>query len=302
MRLFLGAGGTGGYFGGRAAQAGADVTFLVRERARPARRRVAHPQPAGRRRGAAKLATSQTLDGAYDVVVLSCKAYDRPAPSRRSARRGAGHGGAAHHERRAAIRGAGPRVRGAARVGRAVPDQRHPGAGRRGRAPGKVRQHRVRRTRRRHAAPAARRWRRPWLAATSSRLSDNIHQDVWEKYVFLTTLAAGTCLMRGPVGRIAATDDGADILRALLRESQAVAAASGHGAARGRRLGAEDPDRHQPAHDRVHVPRPEPGLAGRSRPHRRRHGAPRRHVGVDATYLRVAYAHLQVYQAQRAAG
>ena len=34
--------------------------------------------------------------------------------------------------------------------------------------------------------------------------------------------------MRGPVGRIAATDDGADILRALLRESQAVAAASGH--------------------------------------------------------------------------
>ena len=51
---------------------------------------------------------------------------------------------------------------------------------------------------------------------------------MWEKYVFLTTLAAGTCLMRGPVGRIAATDDGADILRALLRESQAVAAASGH--------------------------------------------------------------------------
>ena len=51
--LVVGAGGTGGYFGGRAAQAGADVTFLVRERARaPARRRVAHPQPAGRRRGA----------------------------------------------------------------------------------------------------------------------------------------------------------------------------------------------------------------------------------------------------------
>ena len=74
--LFLGAGGTGGYFGGRAAQAGADVTFLVREPRAPARRRVAHPQPAGRRRGAAKLATSQTLDGAYDVVVLSCKAYD----------------------------------------------------------------------------------------------------------------------------------------------------------------------------------------------------------------------------------
>ena len=31
MRLLFLGGGTGGYFGGRAAQAGADVTFLVRE-------------------------------------------------------------------------------------------------------------------------------------------------------------------------------------------------------------------------------------------------------------------------------
>jgi 2-dehydropantoate 2-reductase len=30
--LVLGAGATGGYFGGRLAQAGGDVTFLVRER------------------------------------------------------------------------------------------------------------------------------------------------------------------------------------------------------------------------------------------------------------------------------
>ena len=29
--LVLGAGGTGGYFGGRLAEGGADVTFLVRE-------------------------------------------------------------------------------------------------------------------------------------------------------------------------------------------------------------------------------------------------------------------------------
>lgn len=29
--LILGAGGTGGYFGGRLAQAGVDVTFLVRD-------------------------------------------------------------------------------------------------------------------------------------------------------------------------------------------------------------------------------------------------------------------------------
>jgi 2-dehydropantoate 2-reductase len=32
--LVLGAGGTGGYFGGRLAESGADVTFLVRDNRR----------------------------------------------------------------------------------------------------------------------------------------------------------------------------------------------------------------------------------------------------------------------------
>ena len=75
--LFLGAGGTGGYFGGRAAQAGADVTFLVREpRARLRAEGLRIRSPLGDAVVRPKLATSQTLDGAYDVVVLSCKAYD----------------------------------------------------------------------------------------------------------------------------------------------------------------------------------------------------------------------------------
>ena len=76
--LFLGAGGTGGYFGGRAAQAGADVTFpgarAARARLRAEGLRIR--SPLGDAVVRPKLATSQTLDGAYDVVVLSCKAYD----------------------------------------------------------------------------------------------------------------------------------------------------------------------------------------------------------------------------------
>src|SRR5690606_36795377 len=68
------------------------------------------------------------------------------------------------------------------------------------------------------------------LAAVSftARLSAQIYQDIWEKYVFLTTLAAATCLMRGPVGRIVSADGGDAFMRALLRESQQVAAANGH--------------------------------------------------------------------------
>ena len=125
---------------------------------------------------------------------------------------------------------------------------------------------------------------------------------MWEKYVFLTTLAAGTCLMRGPVGRIAATDDGADILRALLRESQAVAAASGHV---------------RPEADasvlKILTDTSQPMTASMFRDLSQGLPVEADHIvgdmvrraatlGVDATYLRVAYAHLQVYQAQRAAG
>ncbi len=85
--LFLGAGGTGGYFGGRAAQAGADVTFLVRE-ARAARLReqgLRIESPFGDATLQPQLATADTLKGFYDVVVLSCKAYDLQAPSTPSA-------------------------------------------------------------------------------------------------------------------------------------------------------------------------------------------------------------------------
>ena len=76
--LFLGAGGTGGYFGGRAAQAGADVTFLVREprAARIREQGLRIQSPLGDATLHPKLVTQQTLQDSYDVVVLSCKAYD----------------------------------------------------------------------------------------------------------------------------------------------------------------------------------------------------------------------------------
>ena len=78
--LVLGAGGTGGYFGGRLAQAGADVTFLVR----PARAVLLRERGLRIRSalGDADLAvattTAEALPGLppFDLVVLSCKAYD----------------------------------------------------------------------------------------------------------------------------------------------------------------------------------------------------------------------------------
>lgn len=79
--LILGAGGVGGYFGGRLAEAGADVTFLVR----PARReqlqrdglRIVSPL-GDLTRAVRTVVAGEPMDG-FDLVILTCKAYDLDA-------------------------------------------------------------------------------------------------------------------------------------------------------------------------------------------------------------------------------
>src|SRR6201986_1807681 len=77
--LVVGAGAIGGYFGGRLLQAGEDVTFLVRPR------RAAELASAGlvikSPHGDVSLKSpptvqADTLKEKFDVVLLSCKAYD----------------------------------------------------------------------------------------------------------------------------------------------------------------------------------------------------------------------------------
>ncbi|MEE7567394.1 oxidoreductase, partial [Xanthomonas sp. Kuri4-3] len=81
--LILGAGGTGGYFGARLAQAGVDVTFLVRDGR--ARQLEAHGLQLRSPLGDADLAVQHVTAGAlpalaqarpFELVILSCKAYD----------------------------------------------------------------------------------------------------------------------------------------------------------------------------------------------------------------------------------
>ena len=304
--LFLGAGGTGGYFGGRAAQAGADVTFLVREprAARIREQGLRIKSPLGDATLQPQLVTQQTLQGSYDVVVLSCKAYDlasaieaiRPAVGPDTAvlpimngvlqydvldREFEPHrvlGGLCQIN---ATLGPEGEVVHLGKYANIVFGERAGPA----------------RSQRCVALEQA-------LAGGEyvSRLSADIYQDIWEKYVFLTTMAAATCLMRGTVGQIASSDDGIDIMTGLLQESQAVAAASGH---------AVRPEADASAR-KVIGDRTQPVTASMFRDLSQ--GLPveadhivgdmvrrARTLGVDATYLRTAYAHLQVYQAQRAA-
>src|ERR1700704_1541907 len=75
--LIVGAGAVGGYFGGRLAEAGRDVTFLVRpSRAKQlARDGLRIISPHGDAILTPKLISAGEIDTPYDLIFLSVKAY-----------------------------------------------------------------------------------------------------------------------------------------------------------------------------------------------------------------------------------
>ncbi|TMU85190.1 ketopantoate reductase family protein [Bacillus sp. BHET2] len=54
------------------------------------------------------------------------------------------------------------------------------------------------------------------------RLSDTIEQDMWHKYLFITTLSGVTSLHRAPIGPIRETTDGADRIKAVLSQAATI--------------------------------------------------------------------------------
>ncbi|CAM3612507.1 2-dehydropantoate 2-reductase [Bordetella sputigena] len=302
--LFLGAGGTGGYFGGRAAQAGVDVTFLVRD-ARAAKLReqgLRLRSPRGDATVHPKVVTANDLDGHYDVIVLSCKAYDlasavtaiTPAVGPESAVLPIMNG-MAHYDALDNTFGARRVLGGLCQISATLgPEGEIVHMGQQaslvfGERTGEARSERC------VALESA-------LAPAdfSSRLSDAIYQDCWEKYVFLCTLAAGTCLLRGSVGEIASTRDGQAVMLGLLEEAQAVSAAAGY--------------RVRPPADaaarKLFADAGSPVTASMFRDLRQGLRVEGDHIvgdmiargaaaGIATPYLRVAYSHLQVYQNRR---
>jgi 2-dehydropantoate 2-reductase len=126
--------------------------------------------------------------------------------------------------------------------------------------------------------------------------------DMWEKFVFITTMAGMNCLMRGTIGDINATDDGAALMLALFAETQAVAAAAGYQPRQAycdniAKLLTEKSSLNNASmhHDLAHGSRTEGDfIIGDMR---RRAAA----LGVETPLLRAAFAHIQVYENRRAA-
>src|ERR1700716_3772860 len=230
--LVVGAGAIGGYFGGRLLQAGRDVTFLVRPKraAELARDGLVIKSPNGdvTLKNPPALQADKVTEK-FDVVLLSCKAFDlndaiksfAPAVGQQTSIIPLLHGmlyldvldgqfapasvlgglcaiAATLNEHREVVQLApmqslnfGERGGGSSDRVRAVAEVM---------ASGKF----------------------------GSAASEHIIQEMWEKWVFLASLAAATCLMRTSVGNILASPGGTDFVLGMLDECSAVAPAEGH--------------------------------------------------------------------------
>jgi 2-dehydropantoate 2-reductase len=231
--LVLGAGATGGYFGGRLLQHGRDVTFLVRgaRAATLARDGLVLRSPAGD----AALPAPPTvrafeLNEPYDLIILSCKAYGLAAAMDDMA-------GAVGPQ--TAIL---PLLNGMAHLH--ALDQRfgseHVLGGRCMIAATLDETGAIQHLNRTHTLTFGERdgtdtARLRAITATLSdagfdaRASHTMVQDMWDKWVFLATLAGITCLLRASVGTIVAAPGGRDAIIALFDECCAVASRDGHG-------------------------------------------------------------------------
>ncbi|MBO8165088.1 MAG: 2-dehydropantoate 2-reductase [Brevibacillus sp.] len=228
--LVLGAGGVGGYFGGRLAEKGADVTFLVREKRRRqlAERGLAIYSVHGDVKLEPKVITAGEAAEPFDLVILTMKAYHF-AEGVESVAPYVGEqtivlpllNGFAHMEQLQQRFGA-ERVLGGMCFIETTLDEH-----------GDVRQ-----TSQTHEVKYG-----EWDGSRSSRveklarlfeganatftLSDNIVGEMWNKYLFIVTLSGMTTLMNAPVGPIREAKYGLELTRQLFSEAAAVMRAAG---------------------------------------------------------------------------
>lgn len=229
--LVVGAGATGGYFGGRLAQAGRDVTFLVREgRARTLRERGLRIVGLGEQTVLEPaLVTADTIEGPYDLVLLTVKesgllgAVDDLAPAvgpdtlivpvlngmrqidvlvERFGEQ-AVLGGIAYVMTTIDADGDILRLAGMHRLAYGRRD---------GRVDAEVQAV--------HAALSD--------AGFDTALSERILAAMWSKWTFIAALGAVCVLGGGTVGEVAAAPGGTALAEAVLGEAASVARAAGH--------------------------------------------------------------------------
>ncbi|MCF3947593.1 2-dehydropantoate 2-reductase [Acidiphilium sp. AL] len=300
--LVVGAGGTGGYFGGRLLQAGADVTFLVRAgRAaslarnglviRSARGDVDLPAP--------PVVTADALRENFDLILLSCKAYDlESAMDAFAAAVGPQTAilpllnGMRHLDALDARFGAAHVLGGQCAISAALGSE------------GEILHLNDAHTLTFGERDGVRTARAEAIEAVfakanfDTRHSSVILQEMWEKWIFIATLAGITCLMRAAIGDIVAAGN-ADLAAALFDECAVIAERNGFPPraamierSRAMLTAAGSPFTASMLRDierggRIEADHVVGDLLDRGEPHR------------GGALLRIAYAHLKSYEARR---
>jgi 2-dehydropantoate 2-reductase len=228
--LVVGAGSTGGYFGGRLAQAGRDVTFLVRShRAEQLRKdglRIVSPYGDVDLRPA--VVTADSLSQTYDAILLAVKAYSLDA-ALADVTPGVGPdtlilpvlNGMRHVEVLTARFGRSCLVGGLCLIATTIDDQ--------GRIVQLTQQHEIAYGELNGAISARTQALDNFMrgAGFNARLSSTIEREMWEKWVLLASLGAINCLLRGSVGEIQTAPGGADLTLQLFKEVTDVVEAVG---------------------------------------------------------------------------
>ncbi|HUQ28427.1 MAG TPA: ketopantoate reductase family protein [Usitatibacter sp.] len=305
--LVLGAGGIGGYFGGRLAEAkAAEVTFLVRPKRREqiARDGLVIESPHGNARFPVKTVLAGELRPGYDAVLFTCKAYDLQSAMDAIAPAMDGRtvvvpqlNGMAHLEALDTRFGKAQVMGGVAQINVQL---RRDGTvahmdslsrivfGERDKQPS---------VRSKALADAFAKTNVEW------KLSPDIEQDMWEKVVFLSALAATTCLFRANVGEIMAAPGGPEAMDRAITANVEIAAREGHpprpASIEFARKRLMDPKgnwsasmmRDMEAGNPVESDHIVGWMLERASKH-----------GIDNTVLSMAFTHLKSYEARRAAG
>ena len=218
--LIVGAGSVGGYFGGRLAAAGRDVTFLVRpRRAAQLADGLTIISKGEETRVSARLITTGEPAGKFDLILVAVKAYQLDAAI-------ADFGGYVtqgsmilpvlngmkHVDTLRARFGPSPVIGGVAKIASTLDEQGRivDQADFRDLAYGEWSRERSDRILALDQFMTG--------AGFDARLSPDIERDMWQKWAMLASLGAITCLLDGNIGQVARAPGGVDFVNGLFAE------------------------------------------------------------------------------------
>lgn len=229
--LILGAGATGGYFGGLLTKAGVDVTFLVRPKRREQLKNggLRIKSHLGDVVTPVSAITHDDISNTFDAVVLSSKAYGL-ADAIDAIRPAVGDAtlilpllnGMRHLDDLDDAFGASRVLGGTCHISVSLDED---GTIRHLSPFGSLTQGPRTNDQQEGAMRLQKEFERGCFDA---RYADDIIGAMWEKWFFLATLAGSTCLMRASVGEIVRTNEGERFISHMLDECSAVAKACGH--------------------------------------------------------------------------